>query len=244
MFRLQIIQAQARIQGLEREAAAAAVPVIVSNNKGAANPGGSTLITDTPIDEEDDEGGETAEERAIRLANEREDARDALAASRRRQDARSTINSVLATYGLEGLADFTYNEIIVKETVNINNPDAIIFALREQPTYKKRFAGNAARLKAGLAELDPASYIGLENQFRETLRSNGLPANFYDGNDDFQALIEGNVSPSELNERVQQGYRAVADADPEVKRQMQNLYGWMRDSWPHTSLIHNAQPHY
>jgi hypothetical protein len=81
------------------------------------------------------------------LANAREDARDALATSRRRQDARSTINTVLATYGLEGLADFTYNEIIVKETVNINNPDAIIFALREQPTYKKRFAGNAARLK-------------------------------------------------------------------------------------------------
>ena len=207
---------QARIQA-EREAAAAA----------AVTP--TSQITVTPVvtggDEGDDEGGETAEERAIRLANEREDARDALAASRRRQDARSTINTVLATYGLEGLADFTYNEIIVKETVNINNPDAIIFALREQPTYKKRFAGNAARLKAGLAELDPASYIGLENQFRETLRSNGLPANFYDGNDDFQALIEGDVSPSELNERVQQGYRAVVDADPEVKRQMQNLYG-------------------
>ena len=168
---------------------------------------------------------ENPEDKAIRIANEREDARDALAISRRRQDARSTINSVLASYGLEGLADYTYNEIIVKETVNLNNPDAIIFALREQPTYKKRFAGNAARLKAGLSELDPASYIGLENQFRETLRSNGLPANFYDSADDFQALIEGDVSPSELNSRVEQGYRAVADADPEVKRQMQNLYG-------------------
>jgi len=167
---------------------------------------------------------ESPEDKAIRIANEREDARDAIAISRRRQDARSTINSVLASYGLEGLADYTYNEIIVKETVNLNNPDAIIFALREQPTYKKRFAGNAARLKAGLSELDPASYIGLENQFRETLRSNGLPANFYDGTDDFQALIEGDVSPSELNERVQQGYRAVADADPEVKRQMFELY--------------------
>ena len=168
---------------------------------------------------------ETAEEKATRLANAREDARDIASAAKRQRDARSTINTVLASYGLEGLSDFVYTEIIQKETVNINNPDAIIFAIREQPTYKKRFAGNAARLKAGLSELDPASYIGLENQFRETLRSNGLPANFYDGNEDFQALIEGDVSPSELNERVQQGYRAVADADPEVKRQMQNLYG-------------------
>jgi hypothetical protein len=144
---------------------------------------------------------------------------------RRKQDARTTMASVLATYGLGDLADFVYTEIIAKETVNINNPDAIIFAIREQPTYKKRFAGNAARLKAGLSELDPASYIGLENQYRETLRSNGLPANFYDQSEDFQALIEGDVSNSELNERVQQGYRAVADADPAVKDQMRNLYG-------------------
>ena len=144
---------------------------------------------------------------------------------KRQRDARSTINVVLASYGLEGLSDYVYTEIIQKETVNINNPDAIIYAIREQPTYKKRFAGNAARLKKGLSELDPATYIGLENQFRETLKANGMPANFYDGNDDFQALIEGDVSNAELNERVQQGYRAVADADPQVKAQMQNLYG-------------------
>jgi hypothetical protein len=137
--------------------------------------------------------------------------------AQRRQDARTTMAAVLDTYGLGDLSDFVYNEIIAKETVNINNPDAIIFAIREQPAYKKRFAGNAARLKAGLSELDPASYIGLENQFRQTLQSNGLPANFYDQAEDFQAFIEGDVSPSELNERVQQGYRAVADADPASK---------------------------
>ena len=144
---------------------------------------------------------------------------------RRKEDARVTMANVLATYGLGDLSDFVYTEIIAKETVNINNPDAIIFAIREQPTYKKRFAGNAARLKKGLAELDPRSYIDLENQYRETLRANGLPANFYDQTDDFQALIEGDVSNAELNERIQQGYRAVADADPAVKEQMKNLYG-------------------
>jgi hypothetical protein len=67
--------------------------------------------------------------------------------AQRRQDARTTMAAVLDTYGLGDLSDFVYNEIIAKETVNINNPDAIIFAIREQPAYKKRFAGNAARLK-------------------------------------------------------------------------------------------------
>ena len=191
--------------------------------------------------------GETEAERIARLEREAEDRRrkaeqeaaDIRAANdlafaqqqaeqqtaQRRQDARTTMAAVLDTYGLGELSDYVYNEIIVKETVNINNPDAIIFAIRDQPAYKKRFAGNAARLNKGLSELDPASYIGLENQFRQTLQSNGLPANFYDQTEDFQTLIEGDVSPAELNERVQQGYRAVADADPAVKEQMKNLYG-------------------
>jgi hypothetical protein len=161
----------------------------------------------------------------MQLDREFQQQQAALQTAQRRQDARTTMASVLNTYGLGELSDYIYNEIIVKETVNINNPDAIIFAIREQPAYQKRFAGNAARLKKGLSELDPASYIGLENQFRQTLQSNGLPASFYDQSDDFQALIEGDVSPAELNERVQQGYRAVVDADPAVKEQMRSLYG-------------------
>ena len=146
-------------------------------------------------------------------------------ATRRRQDARTTIKQVLETYGLADLADYTYNEIIAKETVNIQNPDAIIFALREQPAYQKRFSANAARVRKGLPELDPATYIGLENQYRALMQSNGLPTDFYSSQDKLAQLIEGDVSPAELNERIQQGYRAVADADPEVTRQMQRLYG-------------------
>jgi hypothetical protein len=167
---------------------------------------------------------EDAIAREMQLDREFQQQQNQLQAERRRQDARTTIRQVLETYGLGELAEFAYNEIIVKETVNINNPDAIIFALREQPAYQTRFAGNAARLRAGLPELDPASYIQLETQYRDTLRSNGLPLGFYDQTDDFQAFIENDVSPAELNERVQQGYRAVSDADPEVKRQMQQLY--------------------
>jgi len=202
----------------------------------AASGLGGINIPDAALPSGTTGGGETEAERIARLDREAEDARrkseldfakaqTAAETKRRKDDARVTMTNVLATYGLGDLSDYVYNEIIVKETVNLNNPDAIIFAIREQPAYQKRFAGNAARLKKGLAELDPGSYISLENQYRETLRANGLPANFYDQSEDFQALIEGDVSNSELNERVQQGYRAVADADPAVKAQMKSLYG-------------------
>jgi hypothetical protein len=163
-----------------------------------------------------------AEIEAERAAR-REEAQQAAAI--RQRDARNTIKQVLETYGLSELAEFTYTEIIAKETVNINNPDAIIFALREQPAYQRRFAGNAKRLRAGLAELSPAEYLQMEDQYRTTLRANGLPTEFYDSPTDFQQLIEGDVSPQEFAARIQDGYRAVADADPEVKRQMQLLYG-------------------
>ena len=168
---------------------------------------------------------ETPEEKAARLANEREDAQAETERLNRREDARSSMNAVLANYGLSDLADYVYNEIIVKETVNLNNPDAIIFAIREQPAYQKRFSANKERVKNGFDELDPASYIALEDQYRATLSANGMPVSFYDSKDDFDAMIGGSVSNAELQSRIQDGYRAVQDADPEVKRQMRELYG-------------------
>jgi hypothetical protein len=168
---------------------------------------------------------ESDEDRRIREAKEREDAQAEMALKSKRTNARSTIDTVLRTYGLGDLSDFVYSEIILKETVNINNPDAIIFAIREQPAYQKRFSANKERVKNGFDELDPASYIGLEDEYRKTLSANGMPVSFYDSKDDFDAMIGGSVSPAELQGRIQDGYRAVQDADPEVKRQMRELYG-------------------
>jgi hypothetical protein len=141
-----------------------------------------------------------------------------------RADARNTIRAVLATYGLGDLSKYLY-DVYARGEVDINNPDALIFSLRGQEAYQKRFAANTARAKKGLSELDPASYLALENDYRRLLQSNGLPPGFYDQTEDFTALLEGDVSPQELQTRVQQGFRAVQDADPEVKRQMQELYG-------------------
>jgi hypothetical protein len=178
-------------------------------------------------------GGETVEERIARLDREQRAASDAAAEiSRtnernyardvRQRNARDTIAETLATYGLSDLADYTYNEIIAKD---ITDPAAIIFKLRDQPAYQKRFGANAARLKAGLPELSPAEYIDLEDMYRTVIRSNGLPAGFYDSEDDTRKLLEGSVSPDEFQRRIKDGYNAVANADPEVKRQFKELYG-------------------
>jgi hypothetical protein len=108
-----------------------------------------------------------------------------------------------------------------------------LFFLSANKTHiRKRFAANELRarrpLKKGgpLAELDPASYLQLENQLPSTPAIKRFTARVLrSDNDDFTALLAGDVSPQELQTRVQQGFRAVQDADPEVKRQMQELYG-------------------
>jgi hypothetical protein len=178
-------------------------------------------------------GGETVEERIARLDREQRDASEAASAlartreldfarESRQKNARDTIAETLAIYGLSDLADYTYSEIIAKD---ITDPAAIIFKLRDQPAYQKRFGANAARLKAGLPELSPAEYIDLEDMYRTVIRSNGLPAGFYDSEDDTRKLLEGSVSPDEFQRRIRDGYNAVANADPEVKRQFKDFYG-------------------
>lgn len=141
-----------------------------------------------------------------------------------RSDAFSRMRALLSRFGLSSL-EGAVNNIITSGTVDLENADAIIFALRNEDAYKKRFAGNAARAAAGLPELDPATYIGLEESYRQLLQANGLPNDFYNDQTDFEKWIEGDVSPAELQDRINNGYRKVADADPAVRRQMQELYG-------------------
>jgi len=139
----------------------------------------------------------------------------------RRENAFAIITTFLQKAGLAGL-DKNIRELLA---TGIEDSDAILFRLRDTDQFKARFKANAARTAKGLPELDPASYIGLEQAYAATLRANRLPSGFYDQSDDFNALIEGDVSPQELQARISEGFVKVRDADPEVRRQMQTLYG-------------------
>ena len=132
------------------------------------------------------------------------------------------IQRVLADYGLENMRDFVH-DIVFKQ--NVVDENIIIGKLRETPQYKERFIGNEQRRKAGLNALSEGDYIRLENTFAQTMRQAGLPSGFYDEKSDFANLIGSDVSAAELATRVQEGYQAVRDADPEVVLEMQRMYG-------------------
>lgn len=144
--------------------------------------------------------------------------------TRAKDDARVLLAKTLSDYKLDSLTPYVYELIASDKLVNANQ-DMFVAMIKDRPEYQKRFSANAARLKNNLPELSPGTYIGLENSYKATLRSNGLPDNFYDDpQEDFAKWIEGDVAPSEVQARIEKGYNAVANADPEVKRQMQALY--------------------
>jgi len=52
-----------------------------------------------------------------------------------------------------------------------------------------------------------------------------LPTGFYDTKEDFQKLIEGDVSVSELNTRLKDAYSLIQDADQTVINKLRTEYG-------------------
>jgi len=138
------------------------------------------------------------------------------------QSAYAIISQDLERYGLGSLAKFV-TDLVFKE--NVLDENIIRGRMRETEQYKTRFAGNEARRRAGFNVLSENEYLYLENAYRQQLRSAGMPKGFYDSPEDFTAMIGGDVSIAELATRVNQGYEAVKNADPQVVKEMKRLYG-------------------
>lgn len=101
--------------------------------------------------------------------------------------------------------------------------------LRNTKAYQQRFAANAKRQAAGLASLTPAEYLALEDAYQGTMRRYGLPKSFYEktgvGNQpELDNLIASDVSPAELEDRVQLAVERVNNASPEVLRSLEDFY--------------------
>lgn len=135
------------------------------------------------------------------------------------RDAAMALINLFSQYGLQSLA----NKVIdyVKQGFST---DTMSVMLQQTPEYKKRFAGNTAREKAGLPVLSPAEYIATERQYRQVMSAAGMPKGFYDQTSDFEKFIGNDMSPSELNDRVK-AWQDVAQADKATTDELRRLYG-------------------
>jgi hypothetical protein len=108
-------------------------------------------------------------------------------------------------------------------------PAEFTLRLRSTESYKKRFAGNAQRIAKGLRALSEAEYIGLEDQYQNVMRQYGLPESYYTRGEmgrqeGFEKFIAGDVSASELEDRISTAQKRVLNANPEVAQALKAFY--------------------
>lgn len=140
------------------------------------------------------------------------------AAAAARLDAFNVLSERYKQYGLGGLAD-----VIRKLVIEGASEATITFALQESPEYKERFKANTARLAKGLAVLKPNEYIAVEDAYRQALRAYGLTQ--FDNDAYVSKFIENDMSPTELNTRIQLATERVTNAAPQVRNTLVNFYG-------------------
>ena len=109
------------------------------------------------------------------------------------------------------------------------SPSEFTLRLRSTEAYKKRFAGNAQRIAKGLRALSEAEYVRLEDQYQNVMRQYGLPESYYSRGEmgrqeGFEKFIAGDVSATELEDRIMTAQKRVIDANPEVSQALRTFY--------------------
>lgn len=134
------------------------------------------------------------------------------------RDAFMAVTALFKNYGLESLAGKIFEYV-----KNGYSADTIGILLQDTKEYKERFIGNEARKKAGLPVLNPADYLNTEAAYRQIMETAGLPKGFYDSNKDFADFIGKNVSPSEIQQRVDLAVQATALAPESYKKALKQM---------------------
>jgi hypothetical protein len=141
-----------------------------------------------------------------------------------RKSAFDLLREEFTRYGLQDLVGDT--QALAVEGVS---PAEFTLRLRQTPTYVARFSANADRIKAGYRSLSEAEYITLEDQYQRTMRQYGLPESFYKTGTagrqpELEKFLAGDVSPAELEDRIQLGVNRVQNASPEVLATLEQFY--------------------
>jgi hypothetical protein len=140
-------------------------------------------------------------------------------------DAKETLAAYLRPYNLEAQDVIDAAWAFVQANPGLaDNSDLIIASTRNTTTYKNRFKGNEQRVAKGLTELSPAAYLQYEESLRQAIRRSGFPVGFYDTQQDFERFIGADVDGPELTTRLERGYKAVSQADPQIVAEMKRLY--------------------
>jgi hypothetical protein len=134
------------------------------------------------------------------------------------------LTRILASVGLGELAPAIITEWKGTKIPPNTDINTLGFMLRDTDAYKKRFPGNVALEKANKPQYSVTEYLQLEKDYKNAIQGKGIPSGFYDSNDYIGKFIGNEVSVAEVGRRVEQGFRAVSEGDPEILRQLKEFY--------------------
>ena len=152
---------------------------------------------------------------------------DGGATSTELRSATDIVRNILETYGLGELLDDPDLDLI-NLWVTAGDAAAVWARVRQSDPYKDRFPGMADLSAAGRA-VSEATYIELERGYIEIMNSAGIDPGFYDEPSDFGALIGGDVSVNEFNQRVAMAVEATTQMTSEVREQLSTYYPEVTD---------------
>lgn len=135
-------------------------------------------------------------------------------------DAFELLRGLLRQWGLDELT----NDVNRMMTEGVS-ADVVPLRLRTTEAYKKRFAGNIAREKAGLPPLSEADYLATETALKKVVSryagvGYGDPASGFANRDNLTKWIGADVSPQELNDRMSL-----------YQKQYISQPGWVKEAW-------------
>ena len=144
-----------------------------------------------------------------------------------RKDAFKMLEDTFAGFGLQSLSA-TISKLM-KDNVG---PNEAALMLKQTPEYKQRFAGNFdptyGRAAKGLNVLTEAEYLGVERTYGELMQQYGV-SNLANRNQ-FAQLIGGDVSTTELQDRLNLAVTSVQKADPTVMATLKAYYPNITDA--------------
>lgn len=143
-----------------------------------------------------------------------------IVASAGQQSALAIINQTLSDYGLQSLGTWAWQEITQGASA-----DQVLLDMQQQPQFQQRFPGIQQALKNGLNPPSPATYVSYENTMANLEHQYGMPPGMLTDSATVGNFIGNGVSTSEVQERVQQGFAAVAYAPQEVRNAFSSMTG-------------------
>lgn len=174
----------------------------------------------SPTDPNSPSNVQSAADRAAaardKAAQDAENAREAARTKYEQDQTIAQVKAIFNTYGLQSL----YSKI--EEYVRKGyTGDTVALVLRETPEYKQRFPAMAS-LSAKNRAISEGTYIEYETTASGLERRYGLPKGML--MDNVTKLLENEVSPAELNDRVTLASAAAIQAPKEIRDTLSSYY--------------------